>query len=391
MTVKKAATPKAPTPKTPRAAKVAATKAVVPRKAVSGAVEKKTTTKLPARGGLGLEGLGGSLSGLLDATSKSDKREQSLDIPLSAIEEDGTQPRQKDNPGFSAESIAEIGVTIKARGVKSPISVRDNPEKPGMYIINHGARRYRGSKWAGKETIPAFVDNDYNDEDQVIENLQRNGLTAREIADYIGRKLAEGKKKSEIAKSLGKSPAFITQHVALLDLPDAIAQVFASGRVTDVTVVNELVTAHKSAPESVAAWLEDENLELTRGTVKTFREFLDTKRNDHEEDGRHQEEFERDPDTVDALTGVTDAEMTAGNNSEQEPETARKSPTVKKPSDPTMLKRSILNVTHDTRQARLEMDRRPSADGRGWIKYDDDGSVADVDLGEISIIALIEG
>ena len=148
--------------------------------------------------------------------------------------------------------------------MKSPISVRENPDAPGRYLINHGARRFRGSKWAEKTTIPGFIDNDYNDDDQVIENLQRNELTAREIADYIGRELAKGRKKGEIAKAVGKSAAFITQHVTLLDLPEPIAEAFNSGRAKDVTVINELVTAYKKNPDE-GAWLADDSQELTRG------------------------------------------------------------------------------------------------------------------------------
>ncbi|MFN7836027.1 MAG: ParB/RepB/Spo0J family partition protein, partial [Burkholderiaceae bacterium] len=138
-----------------------------------------------------------------------------LDIDL--IDEDPHQPRTEDNPGFSDESLNELAASIKLRGVKTPISVRDNPDAPGRFIINHGARRFRGSKRAEKTAIPGFIDNDYNEADQVVENLQRNELTAREIADYIGRELAKGIKKGDIAKAISKSPAFVSQHVTLLD------------------------------------------------------------------------------------------------------------------------------------------------------------------------------
>ena len=49
---------------------------------------------------------------------------------------------------------------------------------------------------APKDTIPAFVDNDYQEADQVIENLQRNELTACEVAGFIGRELAKGISKT---------------------------------------------------------------------------------------------------------------------------------------------------------------------------------------------------
>ncbi|EDB8709753.1 ParB/RepB/Spo0J family partition protein [Salmonella enterica subsp. enterica serovar Schwarzengrund] len=335
-----------------------------------------TQKKKPQASGMGLESLG-DLAGLLNeppAANAGVTGPQELRLEL--IDEDPNQPRKEDNPGFSPESIAEIGQTIKDRGVKSPISVRENPDAPGRYLINHGARRFRGSKWAEKTTIPGFIDNDYNDDDQVIENLQRNELTAREIADYIGRELAKGRKKGEIAKAVGKSAAFITQHVTLLDLPEPIAEAFNSGRAKDVTVINELVTAYKKNPEEVGAWLADESQELTRGSVKLLREFL--------EDKRSQEE-ECDPNTVDAFTGQTDAESDGESDGDTKKE---KEP---KEQDPDKLKKAIVLVEHDGRPGRLILNRRPPAEGYAWLKYEDDGHEFEADLTKVKLVALLEG
>ena len=169
-----------------------------------------------------------------------------LNIDLDLIDEDPNQPRKDNNPGFSEESLNELAETIRARGVKPPISIRHNSDNPSRYtyIINHGARRYRASRIAGYTTIPAFIDDNYDEIDQIIENLQRNELTASEIAEFIGREVARGKKMKDIAKQIGKSPTFVTHHYALLNLPPAIAVTYNSGRATDVTVINDLVTAH---------------------------------------------------------------------------------------------------------------------------------------------------
>ncbi|MFX6771154.1 chromosome partitioning protein ParB, partial [Acinetobacter baumannii] len=58
-----------------------------------------------------------------------------LEMDVAIIDEDPGQPRTEQNPGFAPEQIAEIGASIKARGVKTPISVRENPDKPGHYLI----------------------------------------------------------------------------------------------------------------------------------------------------------------------------------------------------------------------------------------------------------------
>jgi len=41
--------------------------------------------------------------------------------------------QNKDNPGFSNESLAELAASICLRGVKTPISVRENPEYQALH------------------------------------------------------------------------------------------------------------------------------------------------------------------------------------------------------------------------------------------------------------------
>ena len=282
-----------------------------------------------------------------------------MHIPLRLIDEDPNQPRTADNPGFSPESLKELADTIRLRGVKTPISVRDNPKARGRYIINHGTRRFRASALAGKTTIPGFLDNDYDNADQVVENLHRNALTPREIADYIGRELARGKKKRDIAKELGKSPAFVSQHVTLLDLPDPIAESFNSGRSRDVTLINDLVTIYTKKPDEVTAWLADDDQEITRGSVKLLREFLD---------------YKQGPDDFVADDPGVQREDKRGTTSKH---------------DPDKLKKPIIKVKHKGRTARLIFDRRPPSEGSAWLKYDD-GQVAQAKLANVQLVALFE-
>lgn len=317
-----------------------------------------------ASSGLGLDSIG-DLSSLLDAPPAQGAGP--LALPLDAIDEDPNQPRMT----FDSTTLAELAETIKLRGVKTPISVRPNPELPGRFLINHGARRYRASKLAGKTTIPGFVDGDYTEADQVIENLQRDGLTAREIADFIGRELAKGKKKKDIAQSLGKSAAFVTQHVTLLDLPDPIAVAFNEDRCRDVTVVNELVTAYKQKPTEVTGWLNDETQEITRGSVRLLREFL----NDRPPASRAGEDENKEGDS-------------ASSASQPSPIHFEKKDTA---PNPDKLKRAIILIEHVMRPARLLLNRRPSSDGFGWLRYEDDGAEAEVELSGVRLNRLIEG
>ena len=213
--------------------------------------------------------------GSLMASSGSGSSGESFRLSISLIDEDPNQPRTSGNPGFSEESINELAETIRERGVKSPISVREAGN--GRYIINHGARRFRASKKAGRTTIPAFIDNDYTKLDQVIENIQRENLSPREIADYIGYRVSHGAKKGDLAKELGKSNAWISQHSSLLDLPEPIAKAMNKGKISDLTAITELIKLHGKNAEAVTSWIE-ESEEISRATIQTIKEFIDSEK-----------------------------------------------------------------------------------------------------------------
>jgi ParB family chromosome partitioning protein len=325
--------------------------------------------------GLGLDSVG-DLSSLLDEPKRPAQDRGPLMIPTDLIDEDSKQPRSADNPGFRPESIAELAASFGPKGPKTPLSLRDNPEVPNRYIINHGHRRYRACKVKGLTAVPAFIDNEHDDDDQIIENIQREGQAPREIADAIGRRLAAGKKKKAIADRWGKSASWVTQYVTLLDLPEPIAEVFNTGRANDVTVVNELVTAFKGNPKDVEAWLDVPTQEFTRGEVKLLREFLAEKN----KDGARP----RDPNPVDPLSGKANIEV-------GEDQQGTSPPNKERVADPDKLKKAIVLVEHDGRPARLILTKRPPADGYAWLKYEDDGQEFEANLENVQLRAVVEG
>ncbi len=289
-------------------------------------------------------------------------------IDVDLIDEDPHQPRGQDNPGFRPESIAELAASYGPRGPKTPLSLRENPNAPGRYIINHGHRRYRAGKVRGLSHLPAFIDNEYDDADQIIENLQRENMTPREVADYIGRELAKGKKKGEIAERIGKSRSFVSQHVTLLDLPEPIAAAFNSGRVNDVTLVNELVTAYRLNPGDVTNWLSSPSQEISRGEVKLLREYLAEKRSD--------------ADTA----GLRDDDEAAAQN--EQSSAALQLPKQRQGTQKTRM--PVIEVEHAGRKACLMLDRSPTAAGHAWLRYDD-GRHSEAALVDVRLVAIIEG
>lgn len=276
-------------------------------------------------------------------------------LKLSQIQEDPNQPRKI----FDEEKLRELADSIKVRGVKTPISVHEDESNPGFYIINHGARRYRASMMAGKETIPAYIDGDYTFLDQLVENIQRDNLTPRETADGIALMLNSGMKKGEVAKRLGKSAAFVSQHVALLSLPEPVAAVFNAGKVSDVTVVNELNTLYGRYPEAVEELLQNED-DITRSTIRHFKEFL-----------------KGDPSVEKESEAVSAPEINAKKD---------------KPTDPKKLKKVIVQVMYQGQLARLILNKRAHTTDEVWLQFEESGEQESVPCAEISsIVAVIEG
>ena len=322
-----------------------------------------------------------------------------LDLDLHLIDEDPGQPRREDNPGFSEEKLNELAKSIARRGVKTPISVHDNPEHPGRFIINHGARRFRASKIAGKATIPAHVDNDYTRTDQLTENLLREGNTPLEIATAIGEFIKRGMKKKEIAECIGKTPGYVTQYSSLLKLPSSIANAFRHNRLTDVTIIYELVQLHQVHPEEVDTWVSDESQEFTRGSMKYLRIYLAQKQEENdlasdmlggdidvypsernEQDHKAKYTDYRDPavNTLDTEGHLNLTAISAVKNTRHQPEIGK-------------LKKAVLLVMHNKKAARLLLDRKPKVQGYAWLKYEVDGVESEVALQDVQLTAIEEG
>lgn len=197
-----------------------------------------------------------------------------LQIPVKDIDEDPAQPRQE----FDAESMEELENSIRLHGVKTPVSIRPHPTEQKRWILNFGARRLRASKAVGKTTIPAFVDRSHTDYQQVIENLQREDLKPRELAMFIKKKMDEGEKQAQIAELLGVNRSMVTNHLALIDPPACIEEIYVSGKCLSAKTLYDLRNLHKEFPKDVERWCATAQ-EITRATVSALSAKLRGPRN----------------------------------------------------------------------------------------------------------------
>jgi len=141
-------------------------------------------------------------------------------IPVRQIETNPFQPRTD----FDQEALQELAASIKEQGIIQPITVR----KLGYdkYQIISGERRFRASKMAGLENIPAYV-RVANDQSMLemalVENLQRNDLNAVEIGISFKRLIDEcNLTQEELSDRIGMNRSTVTNYIRLLKLPPEI-------------------------------------------------------------------------------------------------------------------------------------------------------------------------
>ena len=151
-------------------------------------------------------------------------------LSLSQIDPKSDQPRKN----FDKEALEELAGSIAENGLLQPIIVREY--LGGRYQIIAGERRFRASKIAGLTEIPVIImdkDDRKAAEIALIENIQREDLNPVEEAMAFRSLMQEyGLTQEELSERIGKSRSAIANTVRLMDLPEAVLNMVASGEIT---------------------------------------------------------------------------------------------------------------------------------------------------------------
>ena len=180
--------------------------------------------------GKGLSALIGEktiLDNMIDNEIGSNQKVEEIKLELIVAKED--QPRKD----FDEESLLDLAKSIEIHGVIQPILVRKSDDK---FEIIAGERRYRASKLAKLEEIPAIimdVDSENAAKLALIENIQREDLNPIEEASAYKQLMNDFKlKQEELAKTIGKSRAYISNSLRLLNLDDQVISYLYNGQLT---------------------------------------------------------------------------------------------------------------------------------------------------------------
>src|SRR5271168_1867864 len=210
------------------------------------------------------------------------------DLPLDRIQESKTNPRRT----FDETKLAELAGNIRQHGVLQPILVRPLPGgEDGFFELVAGARRYRASQLAGRETIPASV-RELTDKEclelQLIENLQRADVheldEARGYAALM--QLQPGTYTVEtLAEKIGRSEKYVYARLRLTHLVEEVQQAFYAGKLT-VAHAFEIARLQPTDQQralagcfpnhrTAAALLKDKKAE-TLVTVRELRQWIES-------------------------------------------------------------------------------------------------------------------
>ena len=174
-------------------------------------------------------GLGRGLDALFAQNTLEDGL-TTVTLPLDEIIPNKEQPRKQ----FDDQALADLSASIAQHGVLQPLLVRPMPD--GSYQLVAGERRWRASRMAGLTEVPVVVrdmDEQESAELALIENLQREDLNPMEEA--IGyRTLMEtyGMTQEQTAQVVNKSRPAVANALRLLQLPQAVTEMVAGGKLT---------------------------------------------------------------------------------------------------------------------------------------------------------------
>ncbi len=148
-------------------------------------------------------------------------------VGVEKIEPNPYQPRES----FGEEGLEELAASIKENGVLQPLILTPRGEE-GYYIVA-GERRWRASRMANKDTVPAIIkefEEDRMMEIALVENIHRDDLNPLEEATAYKQLLERmGLTQNELAEKLGKSRSGISNSLRLLKLPARIQKYVSRG------------------------------------------------------------------------------------------------------------------------------------------------------------------
>lgn len=152
-------------------------------------------------------------------------------VPIDRIVPNPGQPRRT----FDEGALDALASSIRETGLLQPVVVRTTPE--GLFELIAGERRWQASRRAGVAELPVVVreaDAGNRLEMALVENVVREDLNPVELARAVAALVEDfGRTHESVASTLGRSRPAISNLLRLLELPEAVTEMVATGQITE--------------------------------------------------------------------------------------------------------------------------------------------------------------
>jgi ParB family chromosome partitioning protein len=181
------------------------------------------------------------------------------ELPIAAIRPNPYQPRDR----FDEEGLGALADSIREVGLLQPVLVR--PAGDGYELVA-GERRWRAAHRAGLQSIPAIVrqsEDKWALQAALVENLQRDDLNPLEEAAAYQQMIEDFSMTHEqVATTVGRSRAAVTNTMRLLQLPPSIQRALREGRLSMGHARALLGTPDRAFQEALARRAVKEDLSV---------------------------------------------------------------------------------------------------------------------------------
>ncbi len=177
---------------------------------------------------------------------------------------------------FDEEALQQMAETIKAHGIRQPLTIIPMGDDNGTYEIVSGERRLKAATMAGLKTVPCIIIHDKKAavEIALIENVQRKDLHPLELAQAYQQLLDEEicANQNDIAKKLGLSRSSVSETMKLLTLPEDIRDIILKENITSRELFREVLEETDSS--QMLGLLEDAGSATTVASRRIKRKVL---------------------------------------------------------------------------------------------------------------------
>jgi ParB family transcriptional regulator, chromosome partitioning protein len=147
--------------------------------------------------------------------------------------------------------LAEVVASIRVHGLLQPIVVEAHPARSGAYQVIAGHRRLAAAKLAGRDKVPVVIRRPLPgvapEEMMLVENCQRQDLSAMDKAEAMGKLRARGYTLARIARRIGMAESTVSFYLSLLELDNSSQQMVRTGTLSAADAVAGVRRARRRA------------------------------------------------------------------------------------------------------------------------------------------------